>query len=68
MNHKAIVKSDGRITASQKFDYLCDAVSFCNENATKGDSCEVVEVIQSLTGEDKLGTIAAWDYNKEYNS
>ena len=63
--HRARVYRQGSISGEMEFDMLGKAVSFCNSMATKGDHCEVTEVILSLTGEEELSTIAAWDREEE---
>ena len=65
MKHRAKVYDEGELVAQGDFDYLCDAVSFCNSNAAKGYRLKVKEVIRSLTGYEEYGTIVAWDYSKE---
>jgi hypothetical protein len=62
MLHKAIINSE----QGQTFEYLMDAVSFCNTNADPGDTCSIVESYESLTGIEDHVTIMAWVFQREY--
>jgi sulfur relay (sulfurtransferase) DsrC/TusE family protein len=67
MKHRAkVIDSTGYIKDEDDFDYLCDAVAFCNNNASAGDHCLVVEVIRSLTDYEEYGTITSWYHSREY--
>ena len=66
MKHRAKVLDDGHVLHEDEFDFLCDAVLFCNLYAGVGNHCLVVEVIKSLTGYEEYGTIVEWDYEKVY--
>ena len=65
MKHTAKVYDGKHLVAQEDFDLLGEAVSFCNDNASTGYRCKVVETLMSLTGRIDCGTIVAWDYNKE---
>ena len=66
MKHRAKVLENDFVVAEDEFDFLCDAVEYCNQNAHRGDKCLVVEVIRSLTGYEEYGTITSWDFSREY--
>lgn len=66
MKHTAKVYDGKHLVAQEDFDLLGEAVSFCNENASKGYRCKVVESLMTLTGRINCGTIVAWDYNGEW--
>ena len=67
MKHRAkVLDETDYVVAEEEFDYLCDAVAYCNNNGEVGTRCLVTEVIRSLTGYEEYGTIVAWDFNREY--
>lgn len=68
MLHKATVTSGNKPKATETFEYLMDAVSFCNKEADQGDTCEVTESYESLTGIEDYVTIMSWVFQKEFNS
>jgi nucleoid-associated protein YejK len=67
MKHRAKVLDDtGFVLAEQEFEYLGQAVNYCNDNAEAGNTCLVVEVIKSLTGYEEYSTLTTWTFVKEY--
>ena len=66
MKHRAKVYEEKRLKGYKDFEFLCDAVLYCNTNSSKSDRGEVVEVHRSLTGYEEYGTITSWDYKAEY--
>ena len=66
MKHRAKVYQDEHLRSYEDFEFLCDAVEYCNTHSDRGDTCEVTEVYQSLTGTEEYGTITTWDFKREY--
>lgn len=66
MKHRGTVYSDKQTKCHEDFEFLCDAVDYCNKNAERGDKCVVSEVYQTLTGTVDYGTITTWVDNKEW--
>ena len=64
MMHRAKVLSKETLNCFKDFEFLCDAVSYCNSNSQTGDTCVVSEVYYSLTGVEDYGTIATWVESK----
>lgn len=66
MMHRATVLHEDTLSCFQDFEFLCEAVDYCNSNSKVGDTCVVSEVYHSLTGVEDYGTITTWVENKEW--
>ena len=61
-----VYNEDESLKVSESFGLLTEAVFFCNNEATLGDKCEVVEGYSSLTGEEEHLTITTWTNEGTY--
>lgn len=51
---------EGETIVEDTFETLSDAVLFCNENADKESTCNVLEAYMLLTGVEEHLTIMEW--------
>ncbi len=59
MQHLAKVICGDHVS-SKSFEFLADAVDYCNRKGHVSDECSVVEAYQTLTGLEEYVTILSW--------